>query len=274
MGLLEEVRELFGDSAFSKSGCIIWDWIVRDNKIPEDFILRYSSYFYCSDLIRYQKITLKIIKEYYNEINNLNLWDFLLNSQILSEDIILEFIEDFGKKALISLVTNQKLSVASIERLKDVIIFSCDKHVFYDKLVRFQFLDEDFIATNISKLNYSSVLLYQRITPSLISKIEDSHPGFINLFKDYFKSGIYSKTDIGKDWFITFVYLVNIPFLSYSRCDKVYKEISADTIGYYDDSVPIYKARVWYKDIIVRGVFKRVDIICECSKDSSSYKRW
>lgn len=271
MGLLEEVRELFGDSAFSKSGCIIWDWIVRDNKIPEDFILRYSSYFYCSDLIRYQKITLKIIKEYYNEINNLNLWDFLLNSQILSEDIILEFIEDFGKKAFISLVTNQKLSVASIERLKDVIIFSCDKHVFYDKLVRFQFLDEDFIATNISNLNYSSVLLYQRITPSLISKIEDSHPDFINLFKDYFKSGVYSKTDIGKDWFITFVCEYNL-LLSSNR-NIVYREVSLfdlKTCG----SISIYKARVWYRDIIVKGVFKRVDIICEYSKDSSFYKRW
>lgn len=275
--LLEDVKSLFSSdsihSTISSIDDINWGWLVRNVKMSEEFILKWGKdYLNCFDITLFQVMTPKLIEKFEDDISKEGYWALLLSSNLLDEETIIKYIDKLSEYHE-TLINTQKLSSQAIYKLLDTDYGRNNRFEIFKELACSQSLEEDFIIDNYYNLGLSNILSSQRITPSLISKIEDSiSPGFSIAFKNslFNASGVHSKLDIGKDWFVCLV----CPHLS-DKYNNIWEGVSMSIIENSKEfditGTKFYKARIWYKNIITNRIYKDVEVIRD--NNQNIYKR-
>lgn len=270
----KEVIEKFGTDIIDPDyGCISWSYLVKHKKLTEDQIIKYRKFLSLSDIVQYQKLSEEFLENYEEEIVDSNLWEDIMYYQILSDDFIIKYYNKIKRKT--DLVFSQRCCPGVIKLLEDSLFneeylsssFTKSEDLYRD-LLENQYLEEDWIIENKDKLkkDINSLIYTQRLTPRIISEfnIDLKDP---NIYKNY-NQNQYRMVEIGKDWFITYAYPNTDSFIDY------WVEIIKEDIDYSYDDIVISKVRVYYSDIVINGVFKKVDIIRTYGpcKDINFYK--
>lgn len=257
----KEVIEKFGTGIIDPDcGCISWSYLVKYKKLTEDQIVKYRKFLRWSDIVQFQELSEKFIENHEKEITNSDLWGDIIYYQVLSDDFIVNYYNKFPVKT--DLVFSQRCSPRVIKLLEDSLFNEeylsssfTKSEDFYSDLLNNQYLDEDWIIENKDKLKkeIGSLVCNQRLTSRIISEfnINLKNP---NIYK-YYNQNQYRKVELGKDWFITYAYPNTDSFIKY------WIELFEEDIDDLWDNAVISKVRVYYSDIIINNVFRRVEVI-------------
>lgn len=251
-------------------------YIFKTCRFSIDYLIKYQEFLnqnscYWGSFISCQVITDPEIYNIFGKIfSYFNLWDTVVSCQLLSEDIILKYLDNINFKS--GLIEYQRLSSSLLERLIDS-CKDCDELILFElfnSIVCNQFLEEDFIMYHLPNLSIEDISFYQRLTPKILSKVK----GVKNV-DSFIRYNYFYKTDLGRnDWFIGYIkeIVTDNGLKIYSPVLPSYTDF--DKFNNHDPN-SIKKARVFYKDVITLNKFKKVDIIREYSgeKEVNFYKR-
>lgn len=281
----ELLKDFEGDIDPSKVIAKVWGsdarvidlkYIFKVCKFSIDHLIKYKEFlnqdsYYWGSFIISQTITNSEIYDVFGKtFSYFNLWDTIVSYQILPEEVISKNYDDIDLK--ISLIEYQKLTPSILERLiYSSKVYNSPSVIFelFNSIICNQYLEEDFIISYLSNFYKGDILSYQRLTPKLLSHIEEEN------IDNFTKNNYFYRTDLGRgDWFVGYVeekVLENglkfyVPLLpSYTNFDK---------FNNYSPS-KVKKARIFYKDIITLNRFKKVEVIREFSKEKeiNFYKR-
>lgn len=270
MDLVEEALKEFNVDSSEKIN--LWSIIFKENELCIDQIEKYKDIIDWNSFIMYQEVTSEVLDKFEKYILSV---EYGLKNIIVYQVLSEEFLDKHWELIMDSvgldlLIENQGLGENLLYRAlkEDNGYLGQD---IWKKYLKFQYLSEEFILTNLDHIDIKDIIRYQRLTKKLIEEL-----GGINYIKEYYKKELNEntlyKSDIGKDWFIGYVdyeYATSV-----KRIDNLYYPFTflgnlREEYSFYSEK--IVKARIYYDDIWMIGLAKKVEMIKKL--DGNFFKR-
>lgn len=225
-----------------------WENISWKYKLNPWFIKKYKDYLDIRSIVQTQEIggNIEIIED---KLTDPDLWRCLVINQVLSNEELEKYVDNLPIE---DLVRNQKLSDEFLVKNKNR--FNNSK--IWESISSYQMLSPNIISYFISELDRDSLIMSQRITKELRDILHITERDNTLLKKNYLH-----KTDLGKDYFISF----------YSTSKFTYTNFYFPTYVAFSDG----KGLFYYKDMITTGCSVKILSLKHWSCDSINniYKR-
>lgn len=214
--LHEDNTELFLQNDIKETSCILKCDYSDNNAIDFSSIIKFIDWEFLSKNIC--EVDVNFVRTYKNKLN----WKLISENTVLSDEFLLEFIDDINWNAFIR-VKRDKETVLKYIHLID-----------FDDVIHYKKIDESIIYENAHKIkNWSRVFIDQNVSEEFIERFIHENK---NMYK-YFWYDVSTFQNLSENFIEKYADMVHWVSISKNELSEKFMETHKDKLSWYDISL-------------------------------------